>query len=160
MAENEKPPVICYFLFSSIYFNHFMPWNSMLCAYQDVQNHRNISTRWKYCIVPFNLLFIFSRSLLWEGQSSEQNNENRLLRMNVLTPVGKTDFSNVCLNKQRSNKNFFPAKIIYKHQHSKLIIPLSPPTNNIRFNGNKAMLVKTPLIVSVRNLVIEYAEFD
>lgn len=58
MAENEKPIVICYFLFSSIYFNHFISWSSMLRVYQDVQNHMNISTCWKYCIVPFNLTII------------------------------------------------------------------------------------------------------
>lgn len=40
-------------------------------------------------------------------------------------------------------------------QHNKLMFPLSPPTRSIRFSGNNAKLVNTPLNVSVRSFVIE-----
>lgn len=41
-------------------------------------------------------------------------------------------------------------------QQSKLMVPLSPPTNSIRFSGSSAKLVNTPRNVSERSFTYEW----
>lgn len=65
--------------------------------------------------------------------------------------TNNTDRSKDYLKTSRCRYQIF----LIQYQQSKLIVPLSLPSNRSLFRGNTDMQVKTPLKVSERSLVLE-----